>query len=129
MGNSIFFLLLFIDKKPMIDQFTIFSKSGVILWNLSNKNVTGNPIQSLISSVLLETNQSSSTPQRFDIGEYFVKYRIDDNFELIFTVVYKKILPLPYIDDLLDAIKLQFVKQYNEVLKSSVGNNKRFSAN
>lgn len=45
-----------------------------------------------------------------------LKYKLDNEFELVFVVAYQKILQLAYIDKFLDDIQLEFRDKYKNVL-------------
>lgn len=42
----------------MIDHFSIFTKSGIVLWSYNLAKLKGNPIDNLIRNVILEVNYS-----------------------------------------------------------------------
>ncbi len=46
-----------------------------------------------------------------------LKYKLDNEFELVFVVGYQKSLPLLYLDKLLDEIRLKFRDRYMKLLK------------
>ena len=46
-----------------------------------------------------------------------MKYKLDNEFELVFVVGYQKSLPLNYLDKLLDEIQLRFRDKYAQDLK------------
>ena len=48
-----------------------------------------------------------------------LKYKLDNEFELVFVVGYQKMLPLLYLDKLLDEIQLRFRDKYVQELKES----------
>ena len=45
-----------------------------------------------------------------------LKYKLDNEFELVFVVGYQKALPLLYLDKLLDEIQLRFRDRFTEDL-------------
>ncbi len=46
-----------------------------------------------------------------------LKYKLDNEFELVFVVGYQKMLPLLYLDKLLDEIQLRFRDRFAADLK------------
>jgi hypothetical protein len=40
-------------------------------------------------------------------GQLALKYKLDNEFELVFVVAYQKMLPLLYLDKLLDELQLR----------------------
>lgn len=74
----------------------------------------GNPVDNLIRTVLLEERGNETS---FNVESYTVKWCFANEFELIFVVVYQKILQLLYIDELLEAVRRKFCDQYRETLQ------------
>ena len=48
----------------------------------------------------------------YEAGSLAIKYKLDNEFELVFIVGYQKMLPLLYLDKLLDEIQLRYMKIY-----------------
>ena len=53
----------------------------------------------------------------FESGSLALRYKLDNEFELVFVLGYQKMLPLTYLDKLLDEIQLRFRDKYAQVLK------------
>merc|ERR1712029_588563 len=109
------------DNFNMLDFFTIFSKGGILLWCFKGIGIEDkdwelfNPaINSFIKTVLLQekTNKKSI----YENGSLALKYKLDNEFELVFVVGYQKMLPLLYLDKLLDEIQLRFRDRFGEDL-------------
>eukprot|EP01114_Cavostelium_apophysatum_P021575 TRINITY_DN7572_c0_g1_i1.p1 TRINITY_DN7572_c0_g1~~TRINITY_DN7572_c0_g1_i1.p1 ORF type:complete len:607 (+),score=211.21 TRINITY_DN7572_c0_g1_i1:88-1908(+) len=99
----------------MIDHFTIFSKGGVVLWSITQAKLRGSPIDTLIRSVLLEERSAENS---FNHDLYTLKWTFANEFELIFVVVYQKILSLFYIEELLEVVSAKFTERYAPQLKN-----------
>jgi len=100
----------------MLDFFTIFSKSGLVLWYYAFQDVNGNFTESVnqfIKSVILQERSGSSA---FIHGAVQMKYLLDNEFELIFVVGYQKILTLSYVDKLIDDVHRSFRDKYRQEL-------------
>jgi len=98
----------------MLDFFTIFSKGGIVLWCF--QGTVGNfthPVNELIKSVILQERSSSGS---FNHGQLAIKYKLDNEFELVFVVGYQNILQLSYIDKFLTDIQLEFRDRYKNKL-------------
>ena len=52
----------------------------------------------------------------YENGSLALKYKLDNEFELVFVVGYQKSLPLLYLDKLLDEIQLRFRDRFTEDL-------------
>lgn len=100
----------------MIENITVVSKGGLVLWNMCTYPLQGNPIDAMIKSVLLEDRLADKS---FQIDKYMLKWMIDNDFGLIFVVVYQKSIPLLYVEELLEIVKQQFVKMFIEILQTS----------
>jgi len=99
----------------MIDLFTILTKGGVVLWSKSFTSVQSNPVDSLIKDVLINERGDSSS---YIKNEYELKWKFSNETNLIFVVVYQKIIQLTYADELLNTTKRVFLKRYAEEVQN-----------
>ncbi|KAK7871410.1 hypothetical protein R5R35_006111 [Gryllus longicercus] len=100
----------------MLDLFTIFSKGGIVLWCFQSTSQIFTPsVNALIRSVILQERTSSNS---FDHNALTLKYKLDNEFELVFVVAYQKILQLSYVDKFLNDIHLEFRDKYKNDLQS-----------
>ncbi|KAI9310431.1 signal recognition particle, alpha subunit, N-terminal-domain-containing protein [Dichotomocladium elegans] len=90
----------------MLDYFGVISKGGYILWQKSFTQLMGSPIDELIKNVLIEERAGTDT---FLKGNYALKWTFANEVDLVFVVVYQKILQLGYIDELLETVKKLFL--------------------
>ncbi|TPX64010.1 hypothetical protein SpCBS45565_g06211 [Spizellomyces sp. 'palustris'] len=95
----------------MLDAVTVLTKGGLVLWSKAYTDIRGpqNPIDSLIRDVLIEEKASSDGYVK---DNWRVKWTFANELGLIFVIVYQKILQLAYIDELLEAFKRLFCKDY-----------------
>jgi len=102
----------------MLDHFTIFTRSGMVLWSKSftpaiPPNTTGSsynhPIDSLIRSAFLEDRLSSD---KYEKEGYTLQWTLANDLELVFVVVYQRILQLTYIPQLLSTVKDLFLELF-----------------
>ncbi|XP_054708089.1 signal recognition particle receptor subunit alpha-like [Uloborus diversus] len=101
----------------MLDLFTIFSKSGIVLWCFQGTSqIFTSPVNALIRTVILQERGGNET---FTHDGLTLKYKLDNEFELVFVVAYQKILQLSYIDKFLDDVHLEFRDKYMKQLESS----------
>jgi len=99
----------------MIDLFTILTKGGVVLWSKSFTSVQSNPVDALIKDVLINERGDTSS---YIKNEYELKWKFSNETNLIFVVVYQKIIQLTYADELLNSTKKAFLKKYSEEVQS-----------
>ncbi|XP_062995551.1 signal recognition particle receptor subunit alpha [Elgaria multicarinata webbii] len=108
----------------MLDFFTIFSKGGLVLWCF--QGVRGPaaactaPVNALIRSVLLQERGGNNS---FNHEALTLKYKLDNQFELVFVVGFQKILTLTYVDKLIDDVHKEFRDKYRNEFqqKGSLG--------
>ncbi|XP_042342703.1 signal recognition particle receptor subunit alpha [Plectropomus leopardus] len=103
----------------MIDFFTIFSKGGIVLWCFQGAGVTESftgPVNALIRSVILQERSGNNSYTHEALS---LKYKLDNEFELIFVVGFQKILTLTYVDKLIDDVQLHFRDRYKNELEQS----------
>ncbi|UZJ51793.1 hypothetical protein CBS101457_001113 [Exobasidium rhododendri] len=114
----------------MLDHFSIFTRSGLVLWSKSftpaiPASTTGSsyshPIDSLIRSAFLEDRLSSD---RYEKEGYTLQWTLANDLELVFVVIYQRILQLTYIPQLLSTVKevfLEFFKPFVIALGEATG--------
>eukprot|EP01006_Ploeotia_vitrea_P000580 TRINITY_DN103298_c0_g1_i1.p1 TRINITY_DN103298_c0_g1~~TRINITY_DN103298_c0_g1_i1.p1 ORF type:complete len:590 (-),score=124.53 TRINITY_DN103298_c0_g1_i1:806-2575(-) len=100
----------------MIDTFTIFFIGGKVLWNKTFLPLQGNPINKLIKTVLLEER---SGEKEFTTDAYKLQWSLANEFNLVFVVVYQKLIQLLYVDELLQQVKEAFCTAYNDSISGS----------
>jgi len=105
----------------MLDFFSIFSKGGILLWcfkgiGLDEKDWAAftPAVNAFIKTVLLQ--EKTDKKSVYENGSLALKYKLDNEFELVFVVGYQKMLPLLYLDKLLDEIQLRFRDRFSEDL-------------
>ncbi|KAF4530114.1 hypothetical protein B566_EDAN001371, partial [Ephemera danica] len=99
----------------MLDLFTIFSKGGIVLWCFQSTSQIFTPsVNALIRSVILQERTGNNS---FDHDALTLKYKLDNEFELIYVIAFQKILQLSYVDKFLDDIHLQFRDRYKNDLQ------------
>ncbi|XP_019950618.1 signal recognition particle receptor subunit alpha isoform X1 [Paralichthys olivaceus] len=101
----------------MLDFFTIFSKGGIVLWCFQGAGVSESftgPVNALIRSVILQERSGNNS---FSHEALSLKYKLDNEFELIFVVGFQKILTLTYVDKFIDDVQLHFRDRYKNELE------------
>ncbi|KAK7487182.1 hypothetical protein BaRGS_00021534 [Batillaria attramentaria] len=111
----------------MLDFFTIFSKGGIVLWCFQGTSQLFTPsVNALIKTVILQQRTGTDS---FSHESLTLKYKLDNEFELVFVVAYQKILQLSYIDKFLSDIQLEFRNKYKDDLThGNVSRNFDFTA-
>ncbi|XP_077985006.1 signal recognition particle receptor subunit alpha-like [Glandiceps talaboti] len=99
----------------MLDLFTIFSKGGIVLWYFQGTCEALAPsVNALIKTVILQERGGSNS---FTHQALTLKYKLDNEFELVFVVAYQKILTLSYVDKFIDDVHQEFRDRYKDDLK------------
>lgn len=96
----------------MLDFFSIFSKGGILLWCFKGAGLLQKEweaftptVNELIRSVLLQ--ERAVKKSYWEHGQLALKYKMDNEFELVFVIAYQKMFSLLYLDKLLDEIQLR----------------------
>nr|XP_022899959.1 signal recognition particle receptor subunit alpha homolog [Onthophagus taurus] len=98
----------------MLDLFSIFSKGGIVLWCFQSTSQIFTPsVNALITNVILQERTGNNS---FDHNGLSLNYKLDNEFDLVFVVVYQKILQLSYVDKFLNDIHLEFRDKYKNDL-------------
>lgn len=107
----------------MLDLFSIFSKGGILLWCFKGAGLLPKEweaftptINELIKSVLLQ--ERAVKKNYWESGQLALRYKMDNEFELVFVIAYQKMLNLHYLDKLLDEIQLRFRDMFQDNLQS-----------
>lgn len=80
----------------------------------STKQIFTPSVNALIRTVILQERTGN---QSYDHNSVTLKYKLDNEFELVFVVAYQKILQLSYVDKFLSDIHLEFRDKYKEDLR------------
>ncbi|RMZ97551.1 signal recognition particle receptor subunit alpha [Brachionus plicatilis] len=100
----------------MLDLFTIFSKSGIVLWYFQGTSgLFTNTVNELIKSVIL---QERAVQSAWNHNTLSLQYKLDNEFELVFVVAYQNILKLTYVDKFLTEIQLRFRDKYKQAIQN-----------
>ncbi|XP_043229344.1 signal recognition particle receptor subunit alpha-like isoform X1 [Amphibalanus amphitrite] len=98
----------------MLDFFVIFTKGGIVLWCFEGtKDLFAPSVNALVKSVLLQERTGISS---FTDASWTLKYRLDNEFDLVFVVGFQKILQLSYVDKLLDDVQREFRDKFENLL-------------
>jgi len=110
-------------SKIMLDFISIFSKGGILLWCFKGAGLLSKEweaftptVNDLIKSVLLQERTRKNN--YWESGQLALKYKLDNEFELVFVVAYQKMLPMLYLDKLLNELQIRFRDLYNEELRA-----------
>ncbi|KAI6660541.1 Signal recognition particle receptor subunit alpha-like protein isoform X2 [Oopsacas minuta] len=101
----------------MFDLFAIFTKGGILLWHYQQHAAVSvvRVVNELISQVILLERFHLAT---FSLGQLLLKFKLDNNFELIFVIAYQKIAKLMEIDRLIENLFSEFRNLFAERLKT-----------
>ncbi|KAJ3435171.1 signal recognition particle receptor subunit alpha [Anaeramoeba flamelloides] len=107
----------------MLDKFLIFSFGGrVIFSHKFDCEIEGEPVNELISNILIEDRTGSV--KEYVHENYKMKWQIENEFELVFVVVYQRMLQLFYLDKLLELLQENFLNFAREQINKLDNPNK-----
>ena len=89
-------------------SFTRFTRDGI--FNVANTSFYKN------NTIVFQEKSGNRTAQ-FESGSLALKYRLDNEFELVFIAAFQKMLPLLYLDKLLDEIQKLFRDKFASALQ------------
>ena len=92
-----------------INQFTIFSRTGIVLWSLVRDALRGDPVNRLIGDVLLEDRAASKS---HDLDTYSMKWSLANEVDLVFVCVYQKQFKFTFIDSLIERVQGAFCSAF-----------------
>lgn len=89
----------------MIDLACVFTTGGVVLFYKTFCNLKFDAVDVLIKKVLV---QDKGAETQLFLEPYMVKWKVANDLNLIFAIVYQEIFHLLYIEDLLDLMRNEF---------------------
>ena len=95
----------------MLDYFSIFTLGGSVLWSYEWTALVGNPINALVEQCIIE--QRSTTGKKAftyveDSVSYTLKWTQNNELGVVFVAVYRSVLSVPYVQDLLKRVRNSF---------------------
>jgi len=97
----------------MIEYFSIFTKQGLILWQSKRPiYLQENLMNEFIKVVFLE-ERTASDSFSYD-NKYAVKWTQENEKDIVFAAVYQKMLPKTYVDDFLNAARIEFMNSFGD---------------
>uniref|UniRef100_A0A7S3YS19 SRP54-type proteins GTP-binding domain-containing protein n=1 Tax=Lotharella globosa TaxID=91324 RepID=A0A7S3YS19_9EUKA len=103
----------------MIEQFSIFTKGGRVLWSREeDAEMDMSGVNSLVQEVFLgERSGDDSYQIVYEASKYLLKWAFDNELDLIFVAVYPAILnnqSLKLIDSILSMVQQKFSKMWQK---------------
>lgn len=98
----------------MLEELLIFTRGGLILWALSGGGGQASPVDALIRSCLLEERTADGAGVSQD-GKRALKWAFHNGLGLVFVAVYRRVLRLLYVDDLLAAVRAGLPPQTHQL--------------
>lgn len=92
----------------MFDFVCIFTTGGVILWCKAFCDLKLDILNIFIKNILL---QEKSARTSYSYQDYMLKWKTQNDIKLVFAIVYKEILQLAFVDELLEFIRFEFVNK------------------
>ncbi|KAJ1354705.1 hypothetical protein KIN20_011706 [Parelaphostrongylus tenuis] len=97
----------------MIELFSVFIKGGLGLWTFQEgTNCFVDAINAFIRDVLIQ----GRAVMEFKFNEMTIRFKLDNEFELVLVVIYQSALQLSYTDKLLSDVHRKFRDMYKNVL-------------
>ncbi|KAJ9085994.1 hypothetical protein DSO57_1008782 [Entomophthora muscae] len=93
----------------MLDLFTVFSKGGVVLYSKSSISMRPSAVDGLVANYFVEARLGETTAL---IGNQKFHWTFSNELDLVFVVVYQKILQLNYVEELLTRLRDLFCSLY-----------------
>ncbi|QPG96199.1 hypothetical protein C2857_003508 [Epichloe festucae Fl1] len=109
----------------MLDTFKIITTSGVVLWSRTYAAPNSSIVNDFIADTFIEEKngssalrdpQSAATNPAYKNDQHSLKWTVVKELGIIFVAVYRSLLHLSWVDQLVDNITTIFVKLYGEQL-------------
>ncbi|KAL3116733.1 hypothetical protein niasHT_000016 [Heterodera trifolii] len=113
----------------MIQFFAIFGKGGLVLWCFNGGSAF---LEEAVNTFLRNVIVQERSIAAYSHEGQTIKYRLDNEFDIIVMVLYQSVIQLSYADRLLTEVHLRFRDMYKNVLGNSdaifIGGPKLFNA-
>lgn len=94
----------------MIDQFLVFTPSGILLYRYAARKLPDSIVNSLISNVFISDNAKSLVDdvdvETYTTGGYTLKYKRVNNPSFVVVAIYPSVTSLKYAESLVDVGRL-----------------------
>ncbi|TKA78515.1 hypothetical protein B0A55_01981 [Friedmanniomyces simplex] len=105
----------------MLDAFEILTTSGIVLWRRHYAPLSSNVIDSLVRDVFIEEKQKSGGAENsapsYKKDRYTLRWTSAKDVGLVFVAVYRSLLHLSWVENLLAAVRGLFTKAYGQELR------------
>ena len=99
----------------MFDFVCIFTTGGVVLWSKAFCEIKLDVLNTFIKNILLVEKTGQA---QYNFAEYVLKWKVQNDLKLVFAIIYKEILQLAFVEELLDLIRFEFVtKIYPQLMR------------
>lgn len=93
----------------MIDEFCIFERGGTVLWRRNFVAFKVDPLAILVRTVLLQ-DRLSLPELSYDC--HTLRWLLDNERGIVFVVIFQRLLPPAYADDLLQMVRKEFTAAF-----------------
>ncbi|XP_067638483.1 uncharacterized protein SrpRalpha isoform X1 [Eurosta solidaginis] len=101
----------------MLDYVVVFTKGGIILWDFNSSDFTYNTcINNVIRTIVLE--ERNTDYKYFENQNLAVQFKLDNELDLVYAVVFQKVIKLNYVEALLEDMQRKFKRMFVEMLVS-----------
>lgn len=92
----------------MLDYACIFTTGGVVLWckAFCETGLKYDMVNMFIKNILLD--DKTINKNSFSFNDNILKWKILPDLKIVFAIVYKEILQLTMVDDLIEMMKFDF---------------------
>ncbi|CAN0221316.1 unnamed protein product [Pylaiella littoralis] len=103
----------------MLDHVSVFNKSGLVLWSRTMAKLKGNPVEDLVTNVLLEERGGTN----YATTEWYtLRWSLANELGLVVVALHQKSLQLQYVEELVNNIKrarlaIDIVRRFGPLLK------------
>jgi len=97
----------------MFDYVCIFTTGGVVLWYRAFCEMKLDPLNAFIKSILLEEKTAKT---HFAVGDSVLKWKVQNDLQLVFAIMYKEILQLAFVEELLEMMRYEYVTKVHKQL-------------
>ena len=103
----------------MFDYVCIFTTGGVMLWckafcEMKSMDLLNNFIKDILP-------EEKSAKTQFNFQDCVLKWKVQNDLQLVFAIIYKEILQLALVEELLDMIRYEFVTKIHSSIPRQGG--------
>ena len=97
----------------MFDYVCIFTTGGVVLWYRAFCEMKLDLLNMFVKNILLEEKTAKT---HYNVSDCVLKWKVQNDLQLVFAIMYKEILQLTFVEELLEMMRYEYVTKIHSTI-------------